>query len=78
MPDKFDLLVDTAARKIARMHRMDCESGFQPDEESPVPMRLRTVMFALEAGLKTEDWNAIAEAYLMLKATNLKINAQSN
>ena len=78
MSSKFDELIDQAARTLAQMNKDDRESGFMPDEEESVPSRLRTVAFALEAGLKTEDWNCIAEAYLMLKATNNKISAETN
>ena len=78
MPNNFKELIKKATKKITMMNRTEREAGFMPDEEGPISSRLRTVELALEAGLKTEGWNAIAEAYVMLCAINKNINAENN
>jgi len=78
MFEKFNKLIERAAKNIEMMNIIDLfESGVVPDEECSIPTRLRTVELALEAGLKKDDWNATAEAYVMLRAINKNINAEN-
>lgn len=77
MPNNFKELINKATKKIAMMNKTERESGFMPEEECSILTRLRTVELALEAGLKIEDWNATAEAYVMLRAINKNINAEN-
>jgi len=74
----FDELIKRVAKHLAMVNKSERRSGFAADEDCPVPVRLRTVELALNAGVKMEDWNCIAEAYLMLCAINKKINAKGN
>jgi hypothetical protein len=74
----FNELIAKAAKNLEMMNIIDRENGLMPDEECPVPTRLRTVEIALAAGLTTENWEHIAEAYLTLKAINHNINAPDN
>lgn len=79
---EFNELIKNAKARTKEMDATDRESGFAADSDTPGWMRLRTVMFALEAGLKTEDWDCVAEAYVTLEEVNktieTKIKAENN
>ncbi|HJY84869.1 MAG TPA: hypothetical protein VKK81_27780 [Candidatus Binatia bacterium] len=47
------------------MQRTEHNAGFGTPEGGPLSEHIRTAVFAIEAGIKTDDWNCIAEAQVM-------------
>jgi P2-related tail formation protein len=63
--DADDLLRD-AAETNARRDSIERAAGFAAHEDLPPMMQLRTVVMALDAGLRIHDWTCVAEAADML------------
>jgi hypothetical protein len=62
-------LIRKAESTNAERDRMDRANGFAPPSAGPLDVELRTICAALEAGLRTEDWDCVAEGLVMLRDT---------
>ena len=60
-----DLVIAARATNIRRSED-EMNSGFASPERGPYDVTVRTVMCALMAGMQTDDWNCVAEAYDIL------------
>ena len=72
---RFKRMIAKAEITNQRRDEMDHKSGVAaPNDPINDPritsheMLARTVLMALEAGIKTNDWDCVAEAYVMLNA----------
>jgi hypothetical protein len=59
-------LIDEARRTNLERDAMDRKSGFAPPGHGPNDSLARTIICALHCGIRTEDWNAVAEGLVML------------
>lgn len=65
--DLFDSLLAQARKTNAVRDRIDREKGNGAPADYDVATQLRTVLSALQAGINTQDWNCVAEGYVMLE-----------
>lgn len=56
-------LIDRARKKMARFDKID----HGEHRAAPASQQLKTVYFALQAGITRKDWDYVAEAYVMLE-----------
>ena len=67
------------ARKTNLMRdSADKEVGSVPPSEASLLEHLRTAMFAIEAGIQTDDWNAVAEGQAMLEEILSQVEKGAN
>jgi hypothetical protein len=64
---RFEQLVRKARRVNAERDRIDRKNGRAAPPDCPPGVHIRTVMAALESGMKTGDWPCVAEGYAMLE-----------
>lgn len=62
-----DAIIEEARQTVTRMDAIDHEYGFANPTQSPLSVGLATVMSAMKAGLVTQDWANVGEAYVMLE-----------
>ena len=74
MPD-FDVLIRKARATNRRRDASERRSGFASPSDGPLDLTLRTVMSALEAGIRTDDWDCIAEGFAMLEDLEIAVRA---
>jgi len=55
-----------ARRKIADMQKRERGAGFGTPAEGPLSDHIATAVFAIQAGITTENWDHVAEAQVML------------
>ena len=60
-------LVDKAVNTNQNRDEDEIGAGFQPPASGEDDILLRTAMTALVAGMRMYDWDAVAEAYVMLR-----------
>lgn len=60
-------LVNKATNTNQKRDEDEIRSGFQPPAGGDDAGLLRTAMCALIAGMQMDDWNAVAEGYVMLR-----------
>lgn len=63
----YDKLMRTARQTNAKRDEGERESGFAAPPDNEPSMFLRTAMAAIECGIRTDDWESIAEAQAMLE-----------
>lgn len=64
---EFTQFVEQAAQQNRDMSDAEHQSGFAPPEDCTIPHHLRTVVSALEAGIRVHDWTCVGQAYVLLK-----------
>ena len=64
--EQYKKLISDARSTNAYRSRSERENGLMPADEVESFKFLRIVESALQAGMRTGDWNAIAEGYAML------------
>lgn len=58
-----------AARMInAQRDKSDRRNGFATPGDGPIIEHIHTAMMAIEAGIKSGDWSAVAEGQAMLES----------
>ena len=62
----YDALLAQAIQTNAQRDQIDRNHGNAPPGNCPIIVHLRTVASAIEAGIRSEDWNAVAEGQVML------------
>ncbi len=67
---QFNAVIATARATNRRRDEIEHAAGLAAPGEGDQAMALRTVVCALEAGLRTQDWDCIAEALVMLADTS--------
>lgn len=72
---RFDELVALARKTNAYRDETERKAGFTSPAQCLLSHQLRTVMSALEAGMNTEDWNCVAEGYVMLEHAELVLRS---
>lgn len=65
--DLFESLTNQARRTNAERDSVDRSAGFAAPVECDLLTQLRTVLCALQSGMETQDWNCVAEGYVMLE-----------
>lgn len=67
MSADYESLMQHAAETNARRDVVDSGSGFAPPHACPLDVALQTVDAAIEAGLRFQDWECIAEGLDILR-----------
>jgi len=67
-------LIRKAEMTNAERDRIEQANGMAPPSDCPLPMHLRTIDSALEAGLRMGDWDCVAEGLVMLRAAMERVN----
>lgn len=62
----FAAIVAKARKRIRKMDSVEHEAGFATPADCGSLAELRTIMFALEAGIRGQEWKCVSEAYVML------------
>jgi hypothetical protein len=75
---EIEALMNKARETNARRDGIERAIGFAAQPDISEFQQLRTVDFALEASLKTEDWNCVAEARAMLQHLIERIKDAAN
>lgn len=65
--DKYNQLMQRAREVNARRDESERKMGLGTPDQGPLSLQLRTVMSAIQAGIISEDWNAVAEGQAMLE-----------
>lgn len=65
--DQLQLFLTQARQRIENMQKSEQQAGFTSPEQLPIRDHLRTVVFALECGIKTEDWSCVGEGLCMMQ-----------
>ncbi len=68
MTTDYDRIMEKARKTNAERGEADKESGFANPGETPPSSHIETAMAAIEAGIRTSDWNAVAEGQAMIEA----------
>lgn len=63
----YDKLMAKARKTNSRRDQLDREAGFSAPHECDPSIHVATVMGALEAAIRSRDWNCVAEAQAMLE-----------
>jgi hypothetical protein len=63
----YDELMSNARRTNAKRDKQDRKNNFAAPGDLPLVEHIRTAMMAIEAGIKTDDWENIAEGQAMLE-----------
>ena len=63
----YNKLMKRARDQNKRFDRLDIKAGGTPMHKQPVMVQIRTAMAAIECGIKTADWNNVAEGQAMLE-----------
>lgn len=62
----FAAIVSRARKRVAKMDTVERGAGFATPADIGPLAELRTVLFALEAGIRGQEWKCVSEAYIML------------
>lgn len=63
----YQQLIEKARRANKQRDQLDRRNGFAAPNDGPIGMLFATAFAAIEAGITTEDWSAIAEGLVMLQ-----------
>ena len=66
---EFESILRKARKTNERRNQLERNVGFASPRDLPLGDQLRTVYFAIECGIKTEDWDCVAEGLAMLIET---------
>jgi hypothetical protein len=66
-------LLSKAEQTNAQRDKIERGSGFAPPGQGGNALWARTVMQAIYCGLRTEDWNAVAEGLIMLRDLEFRL-----
>lgn len=72
---EFDRLMRRASATNRRRDADERRAGFATPDEGPLDMQLRTVCLAIEAGLRTTDWDCVAEGLEMLRGIESQVRS---
>ena len=64
---EYEALLKKAKRTNQQRDRHDRKVGFAAPGDASLRVYFRTVLSALEAGMRMEDWPCVAEGYVMLQ-----------
>jgi hypothetical protein len=64
----YEQLMRTARKTNAERDEIDHQADFTRPEAGPPILLLPTATSAIESGIRTNDWNSVAEAQAMLEA----------
>lgn len=64
---RYVRLMERARRTNLQRDAADRQAGFAPPPSLGVLQQLRTAMLAIECGIKTADWECVAEGQAMLE-----------
>lgn len=82
--DDFDKLIAKARHTNARRDAQEHRAGFAAPGDANFPGIVsswdlaRTAAMALQAGMKTKDWDCIAEGYLMIERISTQLLQHSD
>ena len=68
---QFKKLMEEARRANVRMDEEDRAAGFAAPVDCSPELQLRTAKAAIECGIRTEDWAAVAEGLDLLRQLKL-------
>ena len=60
-------LIDKARKTLEQMRKTERESGFASPEDTGPFSLIFTAFDAIKAGIVQQDWNSVAEGYVMLE-----------
>lgn len=66
-PSQVRDLIDKAVRTNQQRDEDEIAAGFQPPAGGDDAGLLRTAMQAILCGIQTDDWNNVAEGFVMLR-----------
>jgi hypothetical protein len=66
-------LVAKARRTNRERDEIDRGAGFAAPGSGPVYLQVRTVMSALDAAMREESWDAVAEGYAMAEEVDRRL-----
>ena len=73
----YEKLMRKARRINAKRDKEEREVGFAaPGDGDDNSLFLRTAMSAIECGIKTDDWDCVAEGQAMLETLELRLRQQ--
>jgi len=72
---RWRTLVRKARRTNAQRDQDERTSGFAAPGDCTVAHELRTAMLAVSCGLGAEDWDAVAEGFVMLQHVEMRMRA---
>lgn len=64
--ERFNQLIKEAMITNEERDTQESEWGFASPDCGPLDLRLRTAMSAIQAGISIDDWDCVAEGYIML------------
>lgn len=73
MIEKATKLIAKARKTNAYRDKIERENGFGTPSDCGSDVLVRTALEALDCGMAMEDWNAVAEAYVMLEPLGRKL-----
>lgn len=72
---QYSKLMKAARITNRRMDSVDRKAGFAAPGDCDLTLQLRTAMSAIECGIKTGDWSAVAEGLDILQRAEEKLRS---
>lgn len=63
--DQYQAFVRKSSTRVAEMSADERRSGSAAPEDGPLFQHIRTILFALEAGIRTRDWTCVGDGLVM-------------
>ena len=63
----YKKLMSEARQFNAKMNKADEQAGFKTPGESPLSSHVQAAMMAIQCGIKTNNWDAVAQGQAILE-----------